>query len=75
MTQPHRRFVGEAQAKMTADLLRAPPLTKQLGDHAAEVIVDLDPAAGQTCASHGGSVMSVERAIPATADRVAPQLP
>jgi len=75
MAQPHRRVVGEAQPKMAADLLRAPPLTKQLGDHAAEMIVDLDPAPVVTCSTRGGAVMSVERAISATGWRVAPQLP
>jgi hypothetical protein len=37
MTQPHGRVVDEAQSKMTADLLRAPPLQKQRGDHTTEL--------------------------------------
>jgi hypothetical protein len=60
---------------MTADLLRAPPLEQQLGDHGAKVIADIDPAPVVTCPPRGGSVMSIERAIPATGDSVAPQLP
>jgi hypothetical protein len=44
MAQPHRGIIGKAVTKVTADLLRAPPLTKQLGDHTAELIVGVDPA-------------------------------
>jgi hypothetical protein len=75
MTQPHRRFVGEAQSKMTADLLRAPPLEKQLGDHTTELTADVDSASLPACPPHDGAAMSVERAIPVSGDRVAPQLP
>jgi hypothetical protein len=75
MAQPHRRIIGEAVAKMTADLLRAPPLTKQLGDHVAEVIVGVDPASMVTCSTRGGTPMGIEGLIPAASSRVAPQLP
>jgi len=75
MTQPHEQVVDQAQSKMTADLLRAPPLTKQLGDHTAELIVGLDSASMPACPPHGGTAMSIERAIPAAGDRVAPKLP
>jgi hypothetical protein len=75
MAQPHRRVIGEAQSKMPADLLRAPSLEKQLGDHGAKVIVDLDPPPVLTCPPYGGALMSIERAISATGDSVAPQLP
>jgi hypothetical protein len=75
MTQLHGRVVDEAQSKMTADLLRAPPLEKQLGDHTAELAVDVDSASVPACSAHGGAAMSIERAIPAAGDRVAPKLP
>ena len=75
MTQPHGRVVDEAQSKMTADLLRAPPLEKQLGDHTTELAVDVDSASVPACPPHGGAAMSIERAIPAAGDRVAPKLP
>jgi hypothetical protein len=74
MTQPHGRVVDEAQSQMTADLLRAPPLTKQLGDHSTELAVDVDSAAVPARPPHGGAAMSIERAIPAASDRVAPKL-
>src|SRR4051812_18430493 len=75
MTQPHRWITRKAEAEVTASLLRTPPLTKQLGDHGAKVNVDLDPPPVLTCPPHGGSTMGIERLIPATRDRVAPQLP
>jgi hypothetical protein len=75
MAQPHRWIIGKAEAKVTADLLRTPPLTKQLGDHAAEVIVGVDPASMVTCSSSGGSPMGIEGLISAAGWRVAPQLP
>ena len=75
MAQPHRRIVGEAQRKVTADLLRAPPLEQQLGDHGAKLFAGLKPPPVVTCSPGGGAAMSVERAIPATGDSVAPQLP
>ncbi|MBB5168494.1 hypothetical protein HNP02_008510 [Mycobacterium sp. AZCC_0083] len=75
MTQPHPRVVGEAQSKMTADLLRAPPLEKQLGDHGAKVIADVDPASVVTCSTRGGTPMSIEGLISAAGPRVASQLP
>lgn len=75
MTQPHGRVVGEAQSKMAADLLRTPPLPEQLGDHLAKLIVDFDAPSVRACHAYGGATMSVERPIPATGDRVAPQFP
>jgi len=69
MAQSHRRIVGEALTKVTADLLRAPPLTKQLGDHAAELIVGLDSASMVTCSTRGGSPMSIEGLISAAGSR------
>jgi hypothetical protein len=75
MTQPHGRVVEDAQSKMTADLRRAPPLTKQLGDHTTELAVDVDAASVPACPPHGGAAMSIDRAIPAAGDRVAPKLP
>ncbi len=60
---------------MAADLLRTPPLAKQLGDHLAKPIVNLDAPPVLTCPAYGGATMSIERPIPATGDHVAPQLP
>jgi hypothetical protein len=62
-------------AEVAADLLRAPPLTKQLGDHAAEVTVRVDPASMVTCSTRGGTPMGAEGLISAAGSRVAPQLP
>jgi hypothetical protein len=75
MAQPHGRVVGKVVAQVTTDLLWAPPPTKQLGDHAAQVIVGVDTASMVTCSSSGGSPMSIEGLIAATGWRVAPQLP
>jgi hypothetical protein len=36
-----------------ADLLRAPPLTEQLSDYAAELLAAIYPAAVMTCSSMG----------------------
>lgn len=41
---------------MVADLLRAPPLTKQLGDETAELTIGVDPTAVLTCPPDGGRV-------------------
>jgi hypothetical protein len=75
MAQPHPGIIGKAVTKMTADLLRAPSLTKQLGDHAAELIVGVDTASMVTCSSRGGSPMGIAGPIPAAGDSVPPQLP
>jgi hypothetical protein len=60
MTQPHRGIIGEAAAKVAADLLRTPSLPQQLGDHAAELIVGLNLAGLLACSSYGGATMSVD---------------
>ena len=60
---------------MTADLLRAPPLQKQLGDYTTELAVHVESASVPAGPPHGGAAMSIKRAIPAAGDRVAPQLP
>jgi hypothetical protein len=60
---------------MAADLLRAPPLTKQFDDYTAEVIVAVDPASMVTCSTSGGTPMGVEGLIPAAGCRVTPHLP
>ncbi|HKR52196.1 MAG TPA: hypothetical protein VJT72_21980 [Pseudonocardiaceae bacterium] len=44
---------------MAADLLRAPPTTKQLGDQTAEAIVGVDPAAMRTCSPRSRSTEPV----------------
>jgi hypothetical protein len=72
MAQPHRCIIGEAVAEVAADLLGAPTLTKQLGDHAAEVIVGVDPASVVTCSSRGGSPMSIEGLISVAGRCIAP---
>jgi hypothetical protein len=75
MAQPHRWFTRKAVAQVPPDLLRAPPLTKQLGDHGTEAIVGVDPASVTTRSASGGSPMSIEGLIAAAGWRVAPQLP
>jgi hypothetical protein len=72
MAQPHRWIIGKAQPQMTADLLRAPTLAKQLGDHGAEVIVGVDPASMVTCSTRGGAPVGIEGPIPTAGYRVAP---
>jgi len=62
-------------AQMAADLLRAPSLTKQLGDHGTEAVIGVDPASVVTRTSRGGSSMSIEGLIAAAGWSVAPQLP
>ncbi len=57
---------------MTADLLGAPPLTKQLGDHTAEMIVGVDTTSVMTCSSSSGEPMGVEGLIAAASPSVAP---
>ena len=51
-------------------MLRTPPLTKQLGDHAAELIVGVDSAFMVACASSVGLPMGIEGLI-STAGRPA----
>jgi len=75
VAQPHRRVVGETLAQMAADLLRAPPLAKQLGHHDAELLVGVQPPAVLTRSTCGSPTMSIEGPIPAPRDGIAPQLP
>jgi DNA-binding IclR family transcriptional regulator len=75
LAQPHRRIIGKAVAEVTADLLRTPPLTKQLGNHSAEVIVGVDSASVMTCSTRGGSPMSIKGLIAAAGRHVTSQLP
>lgn len=49
---------------MTADLLRAPTLAMQLGDHRAELLVGVGPAS-MTCSARGRSPVSIEGLIAA----------
>lgn len=60
---------------MTASLLRTPPLTKQLGDHDAELLVGVDPASMVACASRGGSPVGIKGLISAAGWHVVAQLP
>jgi hypothetical protein len=75
MAQPHRWIIGETVTKVTADLLRAPPLTEQLGDHTAEVIVGVDPTSMVTRSTRGSSPMGIKGLISTAGWCVAPQLP
>jgi hypothetical protein len=72
VAQPHRRIIGEAVAKVAADLLRTPPLPQQLGDHPAELIVGRDLAAVLTRSSGGDPTMSLEGAMLTAGCHVAP---
>ena len=72
MAQPHRPITGKTLAQVTADLLRTPPLTKQLGHHSAKLIVGIDPATVLACPPRCSTSMSVEGAIPAAGSHVAP---
>jgi hypothetical protein len=75
MTQPHRWIFGKAQTQMTADLLRAPTLTEQFGNHGAEVIVGIESALMVTCSTRGGAPVGVEGLVAAPGRGVAAQLP
>ena len=55
MAQSHRPILGKAQAQVPADLLWAPPPTEQLGDHAAQLNVDVDTASTVTRSTDVGS--------------------
>ena len=60
---------------MAADLLRAPPLAKQFGNHGAEVVVDVDAALMVACSTRGGASVRIEGLIAAASPGVAAQLP
>jgi hypothetical protein len=59
-------------AEVTADLLGAPTLKKQLGDRVTELVVGVDPTAVVTCSSRGGSPVGIEGLISAAGWCVAP---
>lgn len=63
VTQLHRRPVTEAPAQVTADLLRAPPLGRQLTDQLAQLEAGVDAPPMMTSAARGRAAMSLERAI------------
>ncbi|OMC39578.1 hypothetical protein A5742_05045 [Mycolicibacterium fortuitum] len=60
---------------MAADLLRAPPLAKQFGDHGAETIVGVDPAWMVTRSTRGSSTVRIEGLIAVPDTGVSAQLP
>jgi hypothetical protein len=75
MTQPHRPISREKHPEVAADLLRAPPPTKQLSDQDTELFIGVDPSSVMTCSAHGSPPMSLEGLISATGRRgVAPEL-
>ncbi len=74
VAQPHLGVVGEAQPEMTADLLRAPPLSKQLADHGAELAVRVHSAPMLTCSPHGGAAMG-DALAPSSPDATMPTQP
>lgn len=59
---------------MTANLLRTPPLSEQLGDQGAEVLVGLNPPPIVTCSTRSGSPLGIEGLIAAASRGVAAQL-
>ena len=72
---PHGRINWEIELQSAADLLRAPPLAKQLGHHDTELLVGVQPPAVLTRSTCGSPTMSIEGPIPAPRDGIAPQLP
>jgi hypothetical protein len=73
VTQPHRLIVGELDLEVPADLLWAPPLIQELGDNAAQLLVDVDTASMVTGSPSSCVPMSVEGSVSAAGRRVAPQ--
>jgi len=57
---------------MAADLLRAPPPTKQLGDHSAELVVGVDAASVMPRPSRSGASVRLEGLILMRFPSVAP---
>jgi hypothetical protein len=59
-------------AEVSADLLGAPPPKQQLGDHAPEEVVGLDPASVRPCSTLCGTPVSIKGPIPTSGCCVAP---
>jgi len=74
VTQAHRRVVGEPGSQVAADLLRAPPLSKEFNNQLAERQIRLGSPPVVTCSTPSRVPMRIEGPIDATCERVAPQL-
>src|SRR5690606_37936163 len=77
VTQPHRPVGGVLRPQVPADLLRTPPLPKQVGEQAGQGRVGLDPTPMFPATSGRGATVGLEGTVAAApaAGGVAAQLP
>lgn len=63
VAQPHAGVVWETPARMAADLLRAPPLLKQLGDSLTQPGVRVDPTRVTPRTTGDRTTVSLKQAV------------
>src|ERR1700733_4092103 len=63
VTQPHLRLVGKPLPQVTADLLRAPPLSQKLADQLAQLAAGLDAPPMGAGPAHRRAALRLERPV------------